>query len=278
MKKLEHTLDSREAAEMMGKEHKNLMRDINRYIKQINEANTEKFNQLNIAPVEFFKESTYKDAKGETRPCYLVTKKGCEFIAHKLTGTKGTIFTARYINRFHEMQDILSKQEAQPQLPWFIKEFRGEYIMLFRDFETLTGISLDYDKPFWKTHRSELELGIHHTWWAWHTVIDREEFYKEYGFDYGDGQTMEYLRMCGIKKVLKILENDRKMRLKQSVHDMIADGLKAIEPPRKEIAAKKPEQIQRGVGNTPPIQISIVVGGEQKAVVSSTEIAKGGVV
>ena len=107
MKKLEHTLDSREAAEMMGKEHKNLMRDINRYIKQINEANTEKFNQLNIAPVEFFKESTYKDAKGETRPCYLVTKKGCEFIAHKLTGQKGTEFTARYINRFHEMEHEL---------------------------------------------------------------------------------------------------------------------------------------------------------------------------
>lgn len=37
-------------------------------------------------------------------PCFLVTKKGCEFIAHKLTGRKGTEFTARYINRFHEME------------------------------------------------------------------------------------------------------------------------------------------------------------------------------
>lgn len=34
-------------------------------------------------------------------------QKGCEFIAHKLTGTKGTIFTARYINRFHEMEDTI---------------------------------------------------------------------------------------------------------------------------------------------------------------------------
>ncbi len=41
-------------------------------------------------------------------PCYLVTKKGCEFIAHKLTGQKGTEFTARYINRFHEMEDEIS--------------------------------------------------------------------------------------------------------------------------------------------------------------------------
>ena len=54
---------------------------------------------------DFFKESTYLDANNQERPCYLVTKKGCEFIAHKLTGQKGTEFTAQYINRFHEMGD-----------------------------------------------------------------------------------------------------------------------------------------------------------------------------
>lgn len=52
-------------------------------------------------------ESTYFDANNQSRPCYLVTKKGCEFIAHKLTGQKGTEFTARYINRFHEMEHEL---------------------------------------------------------------------------------------------------------------------------------------------------------------------------
>lgn len=40
-------------------------------------------------------------------PCYNVTKKGCEFIAHKLTGIKGTEFTAKYINRFHDMEDTI---------------------------------------------------------------------------------------------------------------------------------------------------------------------------
>ena len=43
-------------------------------------------------------------------PCYLVTKKGCEFIAHKLTGQKGTEFTAKYINRFHEMEDDIQQK------------------------------------------------------------------------------------------------------------------------------------------------------------------------
>ena len=99
MRKMEQTLESREVAEMVEKEHKMLLRDLRRYINQ--------FNQCKIAPVDFFKESTYEDAKGELRPCYRITKKGCEFIAHKLTGTKGTIFTAQYINRFHEMETQL---------------------------------------------------------------------------------------------------------------------------------------------------------------------------
>ena len=56
---------------------------------------------------DFFTESTYKDANNQSRPCFNVTKKGCELIAHKLTGTKGTEFTARYINRFHEMENVI---------------------------------------------------------------------------------------------------------------------------------------------------------------------------
>lgn len=95
-------IESREVAEMVGKRHTDLMRDIRRY--------SEQFNESKIAFVDFFTESTYADSKGESRPCYLVTKKGCEFIAHKLTGVKGTEFTAKYINRFHEMEDVIKTQ------------------------------------------------------------------------------------------------------------------------------------------------------------------------
>lgn len=94
----------------------------------------EKLGEAKIGHSDFFRESTYRSEQNKEIPCYRITKKGCEFIAHKLTGTKGTIFTARYINRFHEMQDILSKREVEPELPWFIRRFRGEYIMLLRDF------------------------------------------------------------------------------------------------------------------------------------------------
>lgn len=34
------------------------------------------------------------------------------FIAHKLTGTKGTIFSVKYIERFHEMEAALSNPDS----------------------------------------------------------------------------------------------------------------------------------------------------------------------
>ena len=97
MKQLDQKLDSREVAEMVGKEHHKLLRDIRSYVEQLGESK--------IGYTDFFQESTYRTTQNKEMPCYLVTKKGCEFIAHKLTGIKGTEFTAKYINRFHEMEE-----------------------------------------------------------------------------------------------------------------------------------------------------------------------------
>ncbi len=108
-KQIEQVLDSREVAEMGEKKHYNLIRDIKGYAEELNE--------LKIEAVDFFRERTYKDSKGETRPRYDVTKKGCEFIAHKLTGIKGTEFTARYIDRFHDMEDALREEGAGGKIP-----------------------------------------------------------------------------------------------------------------------------------------------------------------
>lgn len=104
------TITSLEVAEMVGKRHDHLIRDIKKYIGELSRPNfgeTENFSEGKISYVEFFKESSYVDAQGKERLCYDVTKKGCEFIAHKLTGEKGTQFTARYINRFHDMEEYI---------------------------------------------------------------------------------------------------------------------------------------------------------------------------
>lgn len=93
------TITSLEVSEMVGKDHKELLRDIRRYAEQLGGSN--------IALTDFFTESTYLSEQNKELPCYLVTKKGCEFIGNKLTGTKGAIFTAKYINRFHDMEDVI---------------------------------------------------------------------------------------------------------------------------------------------------------------------------
>lgn len=102
------TLDSREVAVMLEKEHNHLLRDISVYAKYLTETK--------IGLSDFFQESTYKDITGRTLKKYQITKKGCEFLAHKQTGRKGSSFTASYINRFHEMEAQLSKKLLQQTL------------------------------------------------------------------------------------------------------------------------------------------------------------------
>lgn len=102
------TITSLEVAEMVEKNHKDLMRDIRRFATQLAGSK--------IAPGDFFTESTYLDANNQNRPCFLVTRKGCEFIANKLTGAKGTVFTARFINRFHEMEGHIKSESETPEI------------------------------------------------------------------------------------------------------------------------------------------------------------------
>ena len=251
MAEIEQTLTSMEVAEMVGKEHHKLLRDIHRYMEQLGESK--------IGYSDFFRESTYRSEQNKEIPCYKVTKKGCEFIAHKLTGTKGTAFTAKYINRFHEIQDMISKQENRPQLPWFIRDFGKEgYIMLFRDFKTLTGVEIFGNYTSWK-RADKLQGGLDYNGWRWHTEVNREDFLKKYGFDHGDENCLMYLYPGGIKRALEIYRRESGRKLNQEAYDMIADGLKAIEPPNmdRRISVKKSESITiEGL----PIHVNISIG------------------
>ena len=96
----EHTCKKKATHEELFKDLK-LLRDIREYCKHLNESN--------FGLVEFFIESTYTDSKGEERPCYLCTKKGCDMIANKMTGKKGVIFTAKYTTAFEKMKEFIEK-------------------------------------------------------------------------------------------------------------------------------------------------------------------------
>lgn len=96
--------DSREVAVLVGKNHKELLRDIRNYMDYLIESN--------FALKDFFIESTYRDSINRTLPCYLITKKGCDMIANKLTGRKGILFTAAYVEGFYKMQEFIEKGQT----------------------------------------------------------------------------------------------------------------------------------------------------------------------
>ena len=90
-------MDSRDVAKMIGKRHTDLIRDIRRYISVLE-------TDAKLRPSDFFVESSYLGGNGQDRVSFLLTKQGCEFVANKLTGKKGTIFTATYVGLFNEYQ------------------------------------------------------------------------------------------------------------------------------------------------------------------------------
>lgn len=88
--------DSREVAEMINRSHSELMKSIRTYIEYL--------GQGKIPYSDFFIESSYQNLQNKTQPCFLLTKKGCDMVANKMTGEKGILFTAAYVTRFGEME------------------------------------------------------------------------------------------------------------------------------------------------------------------------------
>lgn len=131
LKKL--VLDSREVAKMLGKNHADLLRDIARNVEYLIESK--------IAFNDFFQETHYKDKINRTNKKYDITKKGCEFLAHKLTGKKGAIFTATYINKFHKMEQALKEQKKLPFPEIKPTTWRGVPVMEVQDLAKLTNIT-----------------------------------------------------------------------------------------------------------------------------------------
>lgn len=119
MQDIEFTISTVEIAQMLeNMPHKMLLRKLEGRTGKDGEhikGYIEILNENQMVPIDFFIPATYKDDRGREQKCYKVTKKGCEFLANKFTGEKGVMFTARYINRFHEMENKLSEM-AKPEI------------------------------------------------------------------------------------------------------------------------------------------------------------------
>lgn len=102
-------IDSRGVAEMVDRNHKEVLRDIRKIIEHLS-------TERNFALSEYFMDSSYQDSTGRLLSCYLLTKKGCELFSTRMTGAKGTMFAVAYIEKFNEM-------EQQLQAPMIVNSF-----------------------------------------------------------------------------------------------------------------------------------------------------------
>ncbi|MFA9376200.1 MAG: Rha family transcriptional regulator [Lachnotalea sp.] len=98
---------SRKVAEVFGKEHKNVLKDI----ETLDCSND--FSRLN------FELSNYK-VRGKLYPEYNMTKDGFTFLVMGYRGKKASKFKETYIQQFNEMEDFIkSLQQAKLEFPAF---------------------------------------------------------------------------------------------------------------------------------------------------------------
>ncbi len=83
-------------AEAFEKEHKDVLRAIT------NLECSQEFNERNFAPVE------YRDAKGEMRPAYRLTRDGFSFLAMGFTGKKAAAWKEKFLMAFNAMEEALT--------------------------------------------------------------------------------------------------------------------------------------------------------------------------
>jgi len=111
-------VDSRFVAESFGKEHKNVVRDIEKILLP-QSGLSEKFNALN------FERISYTDSRGRRQRAYAMTRDGFTILVMGYTGAKAMQFKEFYINRFNEMEKFIGTMvSAREQFPKLTAQIR----------------------------------------------------------------------------------------------------------------------------------------------------------
>ena len=95
--------DSRDVAAEVERPHWQILRTINTMYKHLTD------NKIVVS--DYFIPATYIDPTGRELPCYYCTEMGCDMVANKQTGEKGSVFTARYVKAFHQVRSELTRRK-----------------------------------------------------------------------------------------------------------------------------------------------------------------------
>ncbi|MCU5666597.1 Rha family transcriptional regulator [Bacillus cereus] len=156
-------VDSLEVAEMIGKRHSDLIRSIENYVSVLENAK--------MRSQDFFEETFYKaEGNNKNYKKYFITKMGCDMVANKLTGDKGILFTANYVNQFEKMERYIKDQEqgkpktALDQLQQLLLEGTVELKERVEVIEHKieTKMTIDYQQQ--RIMQNTVEATVRHLW------------------------------------------------------------------------------------------------------------------
>jgi hypothetical protein len=86
-------------------------------LKKIDGINKD-FTNHKIVASKYWIEGNYKDSTGKENREFQITKRGCEFLAHKTTGTKGNLFTDKYMDKFAAMENFIEESNKNTSIPF----------------------------------------------------------------------------------------------------------------------------------------------------------------
>lgn len=132
-------IDSREVAKMLGKEHSYVLREIDGSKDGNTVGIIPTLEKANFALSNYFIPSTYSSGTREYK-CYLVTKMGCELLANKQQGEKGILFSAKYVERFNQMEEALKPKRPISYIEEAVKEQQVQIKEQQSQIEDLTNL------------------------------------------------------------------------------------------------------------------------------------------
>jgi len=125
--------DSRDIAAHFGKQHKNVLRDIDKAMEELGD-----FGRLNFEP------SSYLNEQGKSQRCFHMTRDGFTIIAMGFTGASAMEWKVKYMTAFNameaELRNVASAAQIAPDVVARIERLEG-------DLSALTDLCLSQPQP-----------------------------------------------------------------------------------------------------------------------------------
>ena len=127
---------SLDVAETFGKEHKNVLRDIENIRKELSSdlsgTNSAEFSTL-------FYESNYKASNGKKNPMYIMNRDGFTLLVMGYTGEKAMQFKLAYIKQFNAMETALKGKLVEREKGIAIRQALTKSLQLSQENERMHG-------------------------------------------------------------------------------------------------------------------------------------------